>query len=80
LADLDLQPVESTCVARIGYDREAEEVYVEYHTGAVYGYRRVPPFVFDAFATAGSKGTFLNKTIKPRFSARKLKAARRWGG
>ncbi|HEX9967463.1 MAG TPA: KTSC domain-containing protein [Solirubrobacterales bacterium] len=72
----DLQPVDSTSVARIGYDREAMEIYVEFHTGALYGYRRAPDFVFDAFATADSKGAFLNKVIKPRFTARKLRPAR----
>jgi hypothetical protein len=77
LADLDLHPVDSTCVARMGYDGEAEEVYVEYHTGAVYGYRRVPDFVFAEFAQAASKGTFLNQVIKPRFTARKLRPRRR---
>lgn len=72
----ELRPVDSTTVARIGYDREAMEIYVEFHTGALYGYRRAPGFVFDAFAEADSKGAFLNKVIKPRFTARKLRAAR----
>ena len=72
----DLLPVDSTSVARIGYDREAMEIYVEFHTGALYGYRRAPDFVFDAFARADSKGAFLNKVIKPRFTVRKLRPAR----
>lgn len=76
MADLDLQPVDSTSVARIGYDRSAMEIYVEFHTGALYGYRRAPDFVFEAFARAGSKGAFLNRVIKPRFTARKLRPAR----
>ena len=76
MSDPDLQPVDSTSVARIGYDREAMEIYVEFHTGALYGYRRAPDFVFDAFAGADSKGAFLNRTIKPRFTARRLRAAR----
>lgn len=76
MADLDLQPVDSTSVARIGYDRDAMEIYVEFHTGALYGYRRAPDFVFEAFAGADSKGAFLNGVIKPRFTVRKLRPAR----
>ncbi|HEX2096125.1 MAG TPA: KTSC domain-containing protein [Solirubrobacterales bacterium] len=76
MADPDLHPVDSTSVARIGYDREAMEIYVEFHTGALYGYRRAPEFVFDAFARADSKGAFLNEVIKSRFTARKLRSAR----
>jgi KTSC domain len=78
VANLDLQPVDSTSVARIGYDRVTMEIYVEFHTGALYGYRRVPGFVFEAFTVAESKGAFLNKVIKPRFEARKLRPARTW--
>lgn len=76
MSDLELQPVDSTSVARIGYDREAMEIYVEFHTGAVYGYRRAPDFVYEAFAAAASKGAFLNEAIKPRFAVRKLRSAR----
>lgn len=76
----DLQPVDSTSVARIGYDRAAMEIYVEFHTGALYGYRRAPEFVFGAFAGAPSKGAFLNEVIKPRFEARKVRAARSFPG
>jgi KTSC domain len=77
MAEVDLQPVDSTSVARIGYDREAMEIYVEFHTGALYGYRRAPDFVFDAFARADSKGAFLNRVIKPRFTARKARGPTR---
>ncbi|HYP55238.1 MAG TPA: KTSC domain-containing protein [Solirubrobacterales bacterium] len=76
MAEPDLHPVDSTSVARIGYDNATMEIYVEFHTGALYGYRRAPDFVFDAFVEADSKGTFLNKVIKPRFTVRKRRPAR----
>jgi hypothetical protein len=67
-----LHSVDSTCVARIGYDPRAEEAYVEFHDSGVYGYRGVPAHVFDEFACAESKGTFVNKVIKPRYPVRRL--------
>jgi hypothetical protein len=56
--------VESSAVARIGYDAEAEEAYVEYLGGGLYAYEGVPPGVFEELATADSKGTFVNTVIK----------------
>lgn len=67
-----MQPVDSGAIARIGYDPKAEEAYVEFHDADVYAYRGVPSEVFDEFAEAESKGTFLNTAIKPRFPFRKI--------
>jgi hypothetical protein len=59
-----MHPVESSAVARIGYDTEVEEAYVEYLGGDFYAYEGVPPDVFEELANAESKGTFVNATIK----------------
>jgi KTSC domain len=70
-----LHPVESECVARMGYDEEGEEVFVEYHgSRQVYGYRRVPARVYEEFERAESRGTFVNEVIKPGYPVRKLRA------
>jgi KTSC domain-containing protein len=67
-----LHPVDSSCVARIGYDPAVEEVYVEFHDSGTYAYRGISALVFDEFARAESKGTFLNEVIKPRYPFRKV--------
>lgn len=68
-----LRSVDSTCVARIGYDEKGEEVFVEYHgSPQVYGYRSVPARVYAEFERADSKGTFVNQVIKPGYPVRKL--------
>jgi KTSC domain-containing protein len=59
-----MHPVESSAVARIGYDAEAEEAYVKYLDGGLYAYEGVPVGVFDELASAESKGTFVNAVIK----------------
>jgi KTSC domain len=68
-----LHPVESSAVARIGYDAGAEEAYVEFLGGGLYAYRGVPPEVFEELAHAGSKGTFVNAVIK-HYPFRKVRA------
>jgi hypothetical protein len=67
-----MQPVDSSVIARIGYDEKAEEAYVEFHSSNVYVYSGMSPGVFVEFAEAESKGTFLNTVIKPRFWFRKI--------
>jgi len=59
-----MHTVESSAVARIGYDPEAEEAFVEYLGGDLYAYEGVPPDVFEELANAESKGTFVNAVIK----------------
>jgi hypothetical protein len=67
-----LHPVDSSCVARIGYDPAAEEVYVEFHDSGIYAYEGVSALVFDELARAESKGKFVNEVVKPRYPVRKL--------
>jgi KTSC domain-containing protein len=64
-----MHPVESTAVASIGYDIEAEEAYVKYLDGDLYAYEGVPAEVFEELADAESKGTFVNAVIKEFRSA-----------
>jgi hypothetical protein len=64
--------VESSCVARIGYEPASKEVYVEFLDSGLYAYRGVPLGVYDEFARAESKGTFVNEAIKPRYPFRKV--------
>ena len=59
-----MHQVESSAVARIGYDVEAEEAYVEYVGGDLYAYEDVPAEVFEELANADSKGTFVNVVLK----------------
>jgi hypothetical protein len=66
-----MQPVESSAVARIGYDTETEEAYVEFLGRGLYAYRGVPYSVFEKLVVADSKGTFVNAVIK-RYPFRKV--------
>jgi len=67
-----LTPVDSTSVARVGYDPDAEEAYVEFHDSGLYAYRGVSARVYKKLVSADSKGTFVNEMIKPRYPFRKV--------
>jgi hypothetical protein len=55
---------DSTSVEEIGYDAEAEEVFVRYREGGFYAYIGVPTVVWDELRAAPSTGTYVNQVIK----------------
>jgi hypothetical protein len=67
----DMQPVVSSWVAAIGYDVQAQEVYVEVIDGGIYVYGPVPRPVWRDFETADGKSTFVNEVLKPGYPYRK---------
>ncbi len=73
-------PVDSTAIARIGYDVEVEEAYVEFRDSGLYVYYGVPLGIFAELARADSKGAFVNDVIKRRYPCRKVSAGRRAAG
>jgi hypothetical protein len=59
----------SQAVASLGYDYKTKELYVTYQgkegkKGGSYIYHNVPNKVYVEFATASSKGWFVNRRIK----------------
>jgi hypothetical protein len=62
-----MQTVRSSWIAAIGYDDDAEAVYVELIDGGTYVYEQVPQVIWRAFTAADSKGRFVNAVLKPYF-------------
>lgn len=54
----------STSVEEIGYDAEAEEVFVRYRSGGLYAYLGVPATVWEELRAARSTGSFVNQVLK----------------
>lgn len=64
--------VDSSNIEAIGHDPDSLELHVAFRSGDTYVYHDVPSVVFDAFLSAPSKGSFLNREIKPVFRFSKL--------
>lgn len=62
----------SSVIRKYFYRPEFEILTIIYVSGAVYDYLEVPEEVFDDFRAAFSKGTYLNKKIKPFFRFEKV--------
>ncbi|MBD8018454.1 KTSC domain-containing protein [Kaistella pullorum] len=57
----------SSVIRKYFYKPELEILRIIYVSGAVYDYLDVPQEVFEEFRAAFSKGTYLNKIIKPKY-------------
>ena len=63
----------SSVVAGTRYDPDTHTLRIYYVSGAVYDYKDVPEDVYAAMKAAGSKGIFLNKEIKEKYSFQRIK-------
>lgn len=63
----------STVISSFHYDAARKTLIVVYLSGAMYEYLKVPQEVYEQMRNAFSKGTFLNKYIKPGYPYKKVK-------
>ena len=61
-------PVNSTCIASIGYSATDCVLDVEFASGSVYRYFDVPPDVHADLVRAESIGAHFNRGIRSRFN------------
>jgi hypothetical protein len=65
--------VESTSIARVGFEPAAQELYVMYRdSGTVYVYAPVDEFTYRRLMRSDRKGAFVNREIKPNFDFREI--------
>lgn len=69
-AEIEMQPVDSSLIAQIGYDSESEVLAVQMHNSSdVYLYEDVPPSVHSEFLAAESKGRYFVENVKGQYSS-----------
>lgn len=66
--------VKSTAVRSVGYDEGEWVLQVKFHNRKLYNYFRVPPREYQALLAAASKGTHLNREIKPYYEYEELES------
>ena len=52
------EPVKSSSILSLGYEKETETLEIEFTSKAVYQFHGVPPDVWEKFTKAESKGHF----------------------
>lgn len=68
---MKLIKVESSNIAKVGYDIEKKVLAIQFESGKVYDYAKVPPEVVINFLFAESLGKFFNTEIKDKYEVKK---------
>ena len=69
---IDLQPVDSSFIAKAGYDAATQVLSIQMvNSSDVYNYQAVPQSLYDSFLAAESKGAFYVENIKGQFKTDK---------
>jgi hypothetical protein len=62
----------SSVIDTMIYDEASSKLRIVFVSGAIYEYKKVPAVVFTAMKNASSKGTYLNRHIKGKYSFKKI--------
>lgn len=63
-----MQPLNSSNLSGVDYDKETMTLTIAFRSGATYSYAGVPEEVYENLRTAGSPGGYFNAAIKNSFS------------
>ncbi|WP_339865070.1 KTSC domain-containing protein [Paremcibacter congregatus] len=69
---MEIQPVNSSNVASVGYDTDSATLQVEFLNGGIYQYFDVPQTVYLALVNADSVGKYLATHIKGHYRYSKV--------
>jgi len=69
--NFEMNEVESSNIARIGYNAERQILAIDFKNNTSYQYMRVPPELNKELMESPSKGTFLQSFIKGKFDCMK---------
>jgi KTSC domain-containing protein len=61
------QPVESSVIRKVRYDRATATLEIEFHSDKVYRYFAVPHAIYAGLIGAESVGAYFNEKIRERY-------------
>jgi hypothetical protein len=64
---MDRQIVESSNLKSVGYDQSSNILEIEFLSGGIYQYFKVPSQIYLALMKATSKGIYFHKNIKEQY-------------
>lgn len=71
---LEMRPVKSPSLAKVGYDKATRVLGVEFRSGAVHHYAAVPPNVYDAMMASPRIGRFFQAFVRDVYKSEKASA------
>jgi hypothetical protein len=61
---MNMQEVDSSSIAAIGYETTSRTLEIAFKNGRIYRYFDVPTWLNEAFVACGSKGRFFNENVR----------------
>jgi hypothetical protein len=77
MKDVQRERLKSKAVISAGYDEATLELELEFRSGHVYRYEKVPPAVYAWLLRIENKGGFVRRMISGRYAERAVRAAER---
>ena len=65
--------VNSTLIARVGYEADSTLLHLEFRDGSLYRYFGVPVEVYEGLLAAESKGVYFNHRVRGAFQHTRLR-------
>jgi len=69
---MDRQIVESSNLKSVGYDQSSNILEIEFLSGGIYQYFKVPSQIYLALMKATSKGSYFHKNIKEQYKYKQI--------
>lgn len=69
---MERKALRSSNLNSVGYEPETETLEVEFSSGAVYQYTRVPQSVYDSLCKAASPGALFADQVKSRYRFKRI--------
>lgn len=69
---LQRQPVRSRILRSVGYDEVTKILELEFQTGVIYHYLRVPHKIYQNLVKSDEAGKYFTEKIRPQFQAKRV--------
>lgn len=69
---MNRQPVASSSLLSVGYDKDANTLEIEFRSDGIYQYFNVPEDVYSGLLNAPSKGTYFHERIRGRYQYKRI--------
>lgn len=68
-----IETPKSSSIAAVGYDTESNELEIQFKSGGLYRYKKVPQHIFENMLNATSIGHYFHVNIKDFYEFTKLR-------
>jgi hypothetical protein len=70
---INRENVRSSNLKSVGYDSENEILEIEFKSGGIYQYSKVPEVVYSKLMSSSSHGKYFHKMIRDKYPTKKVR-------